>query len=155
MRQAVRTLVVLGLLAGLASPSVAGPVKFHPGVTGTFLLGRDFNGGFGGFVGPGGRVDIDLGPVLTVSPEVTWVLHWRTVAPACTLNVRLGGIYFGLGPLVTETDRSWDGDVFLKAHLGMRAGFWLIEAVYLSGRATLDTGREQVSLVGVTAGFMF
>jgi hypothetical protein len=156
MRQAVRTLVVLGLLAGLAPPSFAGPgVKIHFGVTGTFLVGREFEGGFGAFAGPGGRVDVELGRVFMVSPEVTWVLHWRTVAPACTLNIRLGRVYFGAGPLVTETDRNWDGDVFLKAHFGMRTGFWLIEAVYLTGRASIDTGREQVTLLGVTGGFMF
>jgi hypothetical protein len=156
MRKTVRALILLGMLAALAAPSFAGQaMKIHFGVTGTFLLGRDFEGELGDLVGPGGRVDIDFGSIFTLSPEITWVLHWHTVAPACTLNIRLGRIYFGLGPLVAETDRSWDGDVFLKAHLGMRSGFWLIEAVYLSGRSSLDAAGEPVSLLGVTCGFMF
>jgi hypothetical protein len=156
MRKSVRTLLFGLLLAGLVAPSFAGPgVKFHFGVTGTFLVGVDFNGDFGALIGPGGRVDIDLGRILTVSPEVTWAPHWHTVAPALTLNVRLGGIYFGAGPVVTETDRSWDGDVCSKAHLGMRAGFWLIEAVCLAGRSSIGAEDKHVSFVGVTAGFMF
>src|SRR5512143_2490392 len=105
MRGAILILTMMSLLAPLARPSAgaeeAEVPKIRFALTGTLMAGMDFEGEFGGLIGPGGRVDIRLGKQFSISPEAMAVLYWDTVATACTLNVRFGMAYAGLGPMVT------------------------------------------------------
>ncbi len=152
--------IVIGLLAVSAIPAAGAPDraaetrKVHVILTGTVAIGQDFEGEFGGFMGPGGRVDIDLGRFITVSPEGTAVLRWGTFAPACTLNVRFGHAYFGLGPMITMTDNAWKDDIFLKAHLGVRGEWMMVEAIYITGKSSVYSS-ERVTFVGMTFGIVF
>lgn len=150
-----------GLLAASAVPAAGAPGqvaetrKVHFALTYTCMIGRDLEGEFGGLTGPGARIDVDLGQHFIVSPETVVVLYWETVAPACTLNFRFGLGYVGLGPMITLTDvESWKNHVFLKAHVGVRAGMFLIEAAYIRGRSS-SFGGTQVALIGLTLGIVF
>ncbi|MGB8958889.1 MAG: hypothetical protein WCC00_07755 [Candidatus Aminicenantales bacterium] len=151
-----KALGVIGMVAGLAlNAAGAEEKKVQFALTGTLMFGQDFDGEFGGLGGPGGRVDISLGKKFMVSPEAILALSWDMVATACTLNYRFGSCYAGLGPMVNLTDRSWKGDVFLKAHLGVKVDHWLIEAVYVAGGSPQGIVGERVALVGLTYGFAF
>ena len=151
-----KALGVIGMIAGLAlNAAAAEEKKVQIALTGTLMFGQDFDGEFGGLVGPGGRVDIGLGKKLTISPEAILALYWDMVAAAFTLNYRFGSGYAGLGPMVNLTDHGWKGDVFLKAHLGVKVDHWLIEAVYVAGGSPRRIVGERVALVGLTYGFAF
>ena len=159
MRRAILVLTLTGLLASLARPSAgaeeAEVPKIRLALTGTFMAGMDFEGEFGGPIGPGGRVDIRLGKRFSISPDAVAVLYWDTVATACTLNFRFGVAYAGLGPMVTLTDHRWKGDVFLKARLGGEVGHWFIEAVYVTGRSSFYSEGARVGLLGLSCGVVF
>jgi hypothetical protein len=160
MSRKIPLLTVMGLLAALAMPAAGAPDraaetrKVHIILTGTVAIGSDFEGDLGGFMGAGGRVDIDLGRFITVSPEGMAVLHWGTFAPACTLNIRFGHGYFGMGPMITLTDNAWKDDIFLKAHLGVRGEWMMVEAIYITGKSSVYSS-ERVTFVGMTFGIVF
>ncbi len=152
---------MIGCLTVLAIPAAGSPGgalesrTVHFALTGTLVAGLDFEGEFGGFIGPGARVDLDLGQHYIVSPETVVVLSWDTVAPACTVNLRFGQGFFGLGPMITLTgDERWKNDFFLKVHVGVRAGMSLFEAVYITGRSSAFGG-SRVALFGFTVGIVF
>ena len=46
------------------------------------------------------RVDLELKGPFAVSPEIDMYQYWRSIVPACTLNLRFGKGYIGLGPMV-------------------------------------------------------
>ena len=151
-----KVLGVIGMVAGLAlNAAGAEDRKVQFALTGTLMFGQDFDGEFGALIGPGGRVDISLGKKFMISPEAILALSWDMVATACTLNYRFGSCYAGLGPMVNLTDHDWKGGAFLKAHLGVKAGHWLIEAVYVAGGSPRGIVGERVALVGMTYGFAF
>ena len=156
MRMRARGMAALGLAAVMVVAAAgAEERKVQFALTGTLMFGQDFDGEFGALIGPGGSVDISLGKKFMISPEAILALCWDMVATACTLNYRFGSCYAGLGPMVNLTDHGWKGDVFLKAHLGVKVDHWLIEAVYVAGGSPRRIVGERVALVGLTYGFAF
>lgn len=152
---------LIGWLAMFTSPADGAPGrapesrKVHFALTGTFVMGTDLEGENGGLIGPGVRIDLDLGKYFIVSPETFVVLYWDTIAPACTVNFRFGRGFFGLGPMITLTDdERWKNHIFLKAHAGARRGMFLLEAVYITGRSS-SFGATRVALFGLTVGIVF
>jgi hypothetical protein len=152
-------LSVLGMAVCLAGGvSAAEDKKVQFALTGTLMGGQDFQGELGGIIGPGVRVDINFGMRFMLGPEAILVLYWSTLAPACTLNFRLGrsrSYYAGLGPMFALTDSSWRNEVFIKAHAGVKLGRGLIEAVYVAGGTNPSSMGERVGLFGLTFGFVF
>jgi hypothetical protein len=151
-----KALGVIGIVAGLAlNAAGAEGRKVQFALTGTFMIGERFDGEFGGFIGPGVRLDLDLDKLFMISPEAMLLLYWSSVAPACTLNLRFGLGYVGLGPMVTWATCDGHGIGLLKAHLGIKAGHALFEVFFVKGAASSHTWGQRPSLLGLTASLVF
>ena len=135
-----KVLGVMGIVAGLALNAAGGEEKkVQIALTGTFMMGARFDGEFGGFIGPGVRLDLKLDKLFMISPEAMLLLYWSSVAPACTLNLRFGLGYVGLGPMVTWATFDGHGIGLLKAHLGIKGDHALFEAFFIKGAASSHT----------------
>lgn len=161
MRSSPRGMAAGGLIAA----TVLGLAIFAAGaeeksarfaLTGALMFGSDFEGEMGGLMGPGLRVDLDLAKLVMISGEVMWVLHWGSLAPACTLNLRTGKYgYVGVGPFVTSATHDRASVVSLKAHLGYKFGHELIEITYVTAKPSSHTWWGKPALIGVTFGLIF
>ncbi|RPJ03286.1 MAG: hypothetical protein EHM31_01295 [Candidatus Aminicenantes bacterium] len=156
MGRITMALGTMGLVVGLALNVEAGEErKVQIALTGTFMMGERFDGEFGGFIGPGVRLDLNLDRLFMISPEAMWLLYWSSVAPACTLNLRFGPGFAGLGPMATWATDDGHGIGLLKAHLGIKDGHALFEVFFVKGAASLHTGGASPALIGLTFGVVF
>lgn len=145
--------MVLGLTT-VAAGAEEKNVRFA--LTGALMIGSDFEGELGGLTGPGLRVDLDLAKVFMISGELMWILHWGSLAPACTLNLRIGKHgYVGAGPFVTSATHDRASVVSLKAHLGYKFGHALVEVSYVTAKPSPHTWWAKPALVGVAFGLIF
>jgi len=75
MGRITMALGTMGLVVGLALNVEAGEErKVQIALTGTFMMGERFDGEFGGFIGPGVRLDLNLDRLFMISPEAMWLL---------------------------------------------------------------------------------
>jgi hypothetical protein len=150
-----KALGVMGIVAGLAlNAAGAEEKKVQIALTGSFLIGESVagTGGIGGF---GMRAVLELKGPFAVSPEIDMYQYWRSIVPACTLNLRFGKGYIGLGPMVSWAVPDGYAVGLVKAHAGIKSRHWLIEADYIAGGASRHTGGERTTLIGLTAGLVF
>jgi len=149
MARMIRALAAAWIVAALmTSFSWAQSGRVQLALTGTLLLGQDFDGELSGIVGPAVRLDIELGRRFMVSPEALYTLGWKSLSPAATLNFKFGSAYAGVGPMI------WHGRWLIKAHLGTVVDHMLIEAVYARGAPDHPYG-EGAAFVGLALGFVF
>ena len=151
-----KALGTMGLIVGLVLNVEAGEErKVQIALTGTLMIGERFDGEMGGLIGPGLRLDFNLAEYFMISPEATLFLYWRSVAPACTLNLRFGIVYVGLGPMATWATHDGEGIGLIKAHLGIKGDHALLEVFTIKGRASSHTWGATPALIGMTFGFVF
>lgn len=150
---ALVTAMILGL-AIFAAGAEEKNVRFA--LTGTVMFGSDFEGEMGGLMGPGLSVYLDLAKVFMISGEVMWILYWGSLAPACSLNLRIGKYgYVGAGPFVTSATHDRASVVSFKAHLGFKFGHALVEVSYVTAKPSSHTWGGKPALLGLTFGFVF
>ena len=155
MRAPTKALGVIAMVAWLALNLVgAEDKKVQVALTGSFLVG-DSVAGTGGILGFGMRAVLELKGPFTVSPEIDMYQHWRSIVPACTLNLRFGKGYIGLGPMVALCVPGGYVIGLVKAHAGIKSRHWLIEADYIAGGASRRGGEERTTLIGLTFGVVF
>lgn len=125
-------------------------------LTGTLSIGSDYEGELGGYLGPGARIDVFLGKEITLTSEAMWILYWNSVAPAFTLNLRIGKYaYVGAGPFVTWATHDRGPVVSLKVRLGVLRAPFLFEFHYITAKPSASTWGATPKLLGMTFGFVF
>jgi hypothetical protein len=151
MNKILTGFLMLGLVAGavLAAPDPGGTgVRLCLGGHLTYL---SMEGGDSTFLaGATLRIDLDLGRLITLAPEVSaGIGGW---SGGGTLNVRLGPLFAGAGALAvsaTEGGSSgeWGTNAFLKIHAGTRSSSTFLAASALFG--------SYIKGFGVTFGWVF
>ena len=150
-----KVLGVIGMVAGLAlNAAGAEDRKVQFALTGSFLAGESV-AGMGGILGFGMRAVLELKGPFAISPEIDVYQYWRSIVPACTLNLRFGKGYIGLGPMVALAVPDGYAIGLVKAHAGIKSRHWLLEADYIAGGASRHTGAERTTLIGLTFGVVF
>ena len=155
MRAPTKALAAIAMAAGLAlNLAGAEEKKVQIALTGSFLVGESVagTGGLGGF---GLRAVLELKGPFSVSPEIDMYQYWRSIVPACTLNLRFGKGYIGLGPMVALAVPDGYAIGLVKVHAGIKSRHWLLEADYITGGASRHTGAERTTLIGLTFGVVF
>jgi len=116
---------------------------------------------YGGFsnIGPGGRVDFNLGKRLMISPEIAWFFgEDGGLSLGGTVNYRFGKGYAGLGVVSLNKsnaiflyDYRHAATAFWKAHAGIKGRHWLIDVSYV----TINIAHLWLYGFGMTAGYIF
>jgi hypothetical protein len=144
-------LLMWGLVAGLGfGAPVPGGKGAHLCLGGNLML-LNMEGGDSTFLaGATLRIDLDLGTLITLAPEVSaGIGGW---SGGGTLNVRLGPLFAGAGAVAvsaTEGGSSgeWGTNAFLKIHAGTRNSSTFLAASALFG--------SYIKGFGVTFGWVF
>lgn len=151
-------LLILSLVAMFPrEASAAGPFNFY--VRGGVLTDQHFT--FDPFLWTvGANLDLNLGPVLMLSPEcdvIVYKFHFNPVwlAPAVTLNFRASAFYAGGGLgkfLVIGSGYTLSTDLLLKLNAGFKTDSFKLQA-YLWTPLSDEAFSEMI--YGATVGFGF
>jgi hypothetical protein len=144
MKKTVATLALIGSTIAIVSVTNAMALP-KLSLTLTGLTGTRDGNGFT-YVGPGARLDLGLGFLFMLSPEVSYFPgNGGGLVPGATLNVKIwklfagGGATFGLFKEGSQT--------LFKANIGARIGHWLLVGSYYIWSDSVDG-------IGLTAGYV-
>jgi hypothetical protein len=143
-----RTSVILALtaLTIVAVSVTAAPALPKFSLTLTGLTGDRDGNGFT-YLGPGARVDIGLGALFMLSPEISYFPGGGGgLVPGATLNVRIWKLFAGVGMTFGLFDEG--SQTLFKANIGARVHHWLFVGSYYIWSDSVDG-------LGLTAGYVF
>ncbi|MFW6131141.1 MAG: hypothetical protein ACOC5F_00900 [Candidatus Aminicenantaceae bacterium] len=144
------------LLASAPKTHAMGPINFY--IRGGILTESDFS--FSSVLGlAGANIDLNLGPVLMISPECDILLYNFSfnpvfITPGVLVNIRASSFFFGAGvnlPIIIGSGYSLEGDFLLKINAGFKTDFIKFQAFVLT---PLENAFD-FTIIGATFGFGF
>jgi hypothetical protein len=138
----IRTLGVIGLVAGLALSSASAQerkIQFAP-TAGVFFGDEDIGSVIGGL---GVRADFNLSKTIMISPELLFLFlgYFGPTLPSFTVSYKFGKAFAGLGVAAV------DYPLMVKFQGGTKTRHWMLAGSFLTGGGMM--------MGGLTASYLF
>jgi hypothetical protein len=145
MKNLAKNLAIAGMLVVAASAAGAQERKVQFAGEAGFFSGDEYTGS--GLL-LGFRVDFNLSKSIMISPELLLSAGqdygWGVMFPSCTLNYRLGTVFFGAG---IGTIAVFEAPLMAKIQVGAKSRHWTLAGFIQTGAGS--------TFAGVTAGYIF